>query len=107
MLEESIDHAEEDVAARLLAEARAEAESLIRQTERTLREAGQHLEAGEAEAIRTVIEGVRSAAAGPDYNHIRDLIDRLNQATTPLAQRIMSSSIKRALEQKTASEVVS
>ncbi len=107
LLEESIDHAEEDVAARLLAEARAEAETLIRQTERTLREAAQHLVAGEAEAIRTVIEQVRSTAAGVDYNRIRELIDRLNQATTPFAQRIMSSSIKRALEQKTASEIAS
>jgi molecular chaperone DnaK len=107
MLEESIDRAEEDVAARLLAEARTDAEGLIRQTERALREARDHLEPGEEPAIRAALEELRGRMAGTDYNAIRDHIDRLNERSTPFAQRIMSASLKRALERKQAEEVIS
>ena len=107
MLEESIDHAEEDVAARLLAEARTDAETLIRQTERALRDESRFLHAGEAGRIRDTIGGLCEVAAGTDYNAIRDRIERLNTASTQFAQRIMSSSIKHVLERKAVSEVAS
>ncbi len=106
MLEESIDHAEEDVAARLLAEARTDAQTLIRQIERTLRDAPEFVDGSEADEVRGAIATLRAALAETDYNRIRDLADRLNEASTPFAQRIMSSSLKRALEHKRASEVV-
>jgi Fe-S protein assembly chaperone HscA len=107
MLEESIDHAEEDVAARLLAEARTDAETLIRQTERALGDEAGFLHAGEAGRIRDGIDALREAVAGTDYNAVRDCIERLNAASTPFAQRIMSSSIKHVLERKAVSEVTS
>jgi Fe-S protein assembly chaperone HscA len=106
MLEESIDHAEADVTARLLAEARTEAETLIRQVERALRDGAAFLQEGEGEQIRTAIATLRAAAAGQDYNHVRDLIERLNEASTPVAHRIMSSSIRQVLERKAVSEVL-
>jgi molecular chaperone DnaK (HSP70) len=106
MLEESIDFAEEDVAARLLAEARTEAEGMIRHTERTLVQAVRLLEPGEEESIRAGIEALRALLAGTDYNRIREEVERLNDVSTPLAQRIMSDSIKGALERKSASDVV-
>jgi len=105
MLEESIDHAEEDVAARLLAEARTDADTFLRQIERTLAEAPEFLQSGEREAIDAAIAELRRATAGRDHDRIRDLIERLNAGTAPLAQRIMSASIKRALERKAASEL--
>jgi hypothetical protein len=43
---------------------------------------------------------------GTDYNRIRDLTDELNRVTTPLAQRIMDTSIKEALERKRVEDVV-
>ena len=106
MLEESIDHAEEDVAARLLAEARTDAETLIRQIERTLRDAAAFVASDEAVEVRGAIDTLRVALTGSDYNRIRELADRLNEASTPFAHRIMESSLKRALEQRRASEVV-
>jgi len=105
MLEESIDHAEEDVAARLLAEARTDAETLIRQVERTMRDAADFIETGEAAEVQGAIATLRGALDETDYDHIRELADRLNEASTPFAQRIMSSSLKRALEHKRAAEV--
>jgi molecular chaperone DnaK (HSP70) len=100
MLEESIDYAESDVAARLLAEARTDAETVIRQTERALRDAAGALEDDEEQHIRAAIAALREGLAGTDYNHIRDLAERLNEVSTPFAQRIMSASLKSALEQK-------
>ena len=100
MLEESIDFAEADVAARLLAEARTDAETVIRQTERALRESASLLEAGEDERIQGAIGALREAVAGTDHNGIRERTDQLNEASTPFAQRIMSASLRQALEQK-------
>ena len=102
MLEESIDFAEDDVAARLLAESRTEAATLVRQIERTLGESQAVLEPGEEAAIRAAIATLQSAAAGTDYDQIHALAERLNGVSTPLAQRIMTASLKRALENKTA-----
>ncbi len=106
MLEESIDFAEEDVSARLLAEARTEAEGMIRHTERTLRDASERLGEGEAKQIRDSMAVLQDLLAGTDYNEIREQIDRLNEISTPLAQRIMSDAIKGSLERKSASDVV-
>jgi Fe-S protein assembly chaperone HscA len=102
MLEESIDFAEDDVAARLLAESRTEAATLVRQIERTLGESQALLEPGEEAAIRAAISALQRGAEGTDYNQIRDLAQSLGDVSTPFAHRIMEASLKRALENKTA-----
>jgi molecular chaperone DnaK (HSP70) len=104
MLEESIDHAEDDVTARLLIEARNDGEALLRATRKALAErAG--ADASELAAIGAAMEQLETALQATDYNRIRDLTEALNQATTPLAQRIMDSSIKDALEHKRVEEL--
>jgi molecular chaperone DnaK (HSP70) len=102
MLEESIDFAEEDVRARLLAEARTEAATLVRQIERTLTESRALLQPGEEDDIRAAVAALQAAAEATDYDRIRELADALSEASTPFAHRIMEASIKRALEQKSA-----
>jgi Fe-S protein assembly chaperone HscA len=102
MLEESIDFAEEDVAARLLAESRTEAATLVRQIERTLGESRALLEAREEDAIRAAIATLQRAVEATDYNRIRDLAQNLSDVSTPFAHRIMETSLKRALEHKNA-----
>jgi Fe-S protein assembly chaperone HscA len=103
MLEESIDHAEEDVTTRLLIEARNDADTLLRATRKALD--GSALGTDERAAIDAAIARLEAAMRATDYNRIRDLTDELNQATTPLAQRIMDASIKQALEQKRVEEI--
>jgi molecular chaperone DnaK len=102
MLEESIDFAEEDVAARLLAESRTEAATLVRQIERTLVESAAVLERGEEDAIRAAVATLQAAAEDTDYNRIRDLAQALSDVSTPFGHRIMEASLKRALENKKA-----
>jgi molecular chaperone DnaK (HSP70) len=104
MLEESIDHAEEDVSARLLIEARNDAEALLRASRKAL--VGATVSASEQTAIDAALARLEAAMRETDYNRIRDLTDELNRATAPLAQRIMDESIKKALEHKRVEEVV-
>ena len=105
MLEEAFDLAEEDFAQRQLVEARVEAESILHATAKAERLHEQLLDAAERATIERAASELRAAVAGTDHNRIRDLIEALNEAGRPFAQRIMDASIKTALESKSAYEI--
>lgn len=105
MLEESFDLAEEDFTARLLIEARVEAETLLHTTERALEgHADQVTDEERAKLLETMKE-LRAACAGEDHNQIRDQIDVVNEAGRPLAERIMDDSIRTALASRSVDEL--
>ena len=104
MLEESFDQAEADVSARLLIEARNDGDALLRATRKTL--SGVTVDAAERAVIDAAIARLEAAMQETDYNGIRDLTEELNRVTTPLAQRLMDTTIKEALEQKRIEEIV-
>jgi molecular chaperone DnaK (HSP70) len=101
MLEESFDHAEEDVSARLLIEARNEADGILRATQQALARS----RPDERAAIEPLIDKLEAAMGQTDHNAIRDAVDELNQVSTPLAQRLMDDSIRDALSQKRVSDL--
>ncbi len=103
MLEESFEHAEEDVRQRLLIEARTDAESLLRVTRKQL--SATHVPTEEQAAIDRAVAALEEAMQGEDYNLIRDRIEDLKQATDPLARRIMDEAIRAALENKRVDEL--
>jgi len=105
MLEESFDLAEEDFAQRQLLEARVEAESILHATAKAERLHEQLLDAEERATIERAADELRAAAAGSDHNRIRDLIEALNEASRPFAQRIMDAGIKKALETRSVGEI--
>ena len=105
LLEESIDFAEEDIEQRLLIEARTEADTVLHATDKALSQNASFLQEGEEEQIAQVVQKVREACVGEDYDLIRDLTEELSQATTPFAQRIMDSSIQEALGEKQLSDL--
>ena len=105
LLEESIDFAEEDIEQRLLIEARTEADTVLHATDKALSQNAAFLQEGEEEQIAQVVQKVREACAGDDYDLIRDLTEELSQVTTPFAQRIMDSSIQEALGEKQLSDL--
>ena len=105
LLEESIDFAEEDIEQRLLIEARTEADTVLHATDKALSQNASFLQEGEEEQIAQVVQKVREACAGEDYDLIRDLTEELSQVTTPFAQRIMDSSIQEALGEKQLSDL--
>jgi Fe-S protein assembly chaperone HscA len=100
MLEESIEHAEQDFTERQLIEARTEAESILRATEKSLSQTEVAVPAEERRAIEKVSSALREAIAGRDYKLIRVRVDELDAITTPLAERIMNGALATALEGK-------
>jgi molecular chaperone DnaK len=103
MLEESFDHAEADVDARLLIEARNDADALLRATRKTLREAS--VTPAEREVVEAAVRDLEAAFDGPDHNRIRELTEALDKTTTPLAHRIMDASIQEALQSRRIEDV--
>jgi molecular chaperone DnaK (HSP70) len=105
MLRESIEHAEEDVSARLLLEARTEADMILKATEKALAEEGVEISAQERSAIDETVSRVEAAKAGNDHHRLRDEIERLNEVTKSLAERIMNAAVKVALKDRNLSEL--
>jgi molecular chaperone DnaK (HSP70) len=103
MLLDSFENAEADFAARLLIEARNEAESVIRATEKSLRSpefpavAEAEMGAGERERIDAALAALKAVLNGPDRELIQKSTLALNQATQHLAEVMMNRSVHAAL----------
>jgi len=106
MIEESFVHAEEDVASRLLIEARNEADTVIRATERALGQGSGLIGEDEAARIKEALAALKAARDGNDRNAIREATERLNQATLHLAEVLMDSALKEALTAKRVTEAL-
>ena len=59
----------------------------------------------ERHAIEGAITALRQAVAGTDYKQVRAFVDVLNQATTPLAERMMNRALATAFEGKQLDKV--
>jgi Fe-S protein assembly chaperone HscA len=103
MLLDSFEHAEADIAARLLVEARNEAESVILATEKSLRSAEfpgiatTELAAGEQKRIEQALAGLKHVLTSPDRDAIQQWTHALNDATRHLAEVMMNRSVQAAL----------
>jgi len=111
MLLESFEHAEADFAARLLIEARNEAENVIHATEKTLRSAdfaaidASELEPGERTRIESVLGGLEMVLNSSDRETIQKWTQALNDATQHLAEVAMNRSVKAALSGRNVDEI--
>jgi len=111
MLLESFEHAEADFAARLLIEARNEAESVIAATEKSLRApeyaaiAAEELAPGERERIDAALAALKAVLNGADKAAIDDRTHALNDATRHLAEVMMNRSVQAALAGKSVNEM--
>jgi molecular chaperone DnaK len=106
MVEDSFTHAEADVEARLLIETRTEADTVINHVERALRQAGRLASDDERASIETALAALRAARPGTDRDEIRERTIALNQATAPLADRMMEAAIKDAVTSKRADRLL-
>jgi molecular chaperone DnaK (HSP70) len=106
MLIDSFEHAEADFAARLLIEARNEAESVIGATEKTLRAsefravAAEELAPGEQKRIEQALAGLKHVNKSDDREAILMWTRVLNDATQHLAEVMMNRSVRAALAGK-------
>jgi molecular chaperone DnaK (HSP70) len=106
MVEESFAHAEADVEARLLIETQTEADTVINHVERALRQAGHIASADERAAIDRALAELRTVRAGTSRDAIRECTVALNQATAPLADRMMEAAIKDAVTSRRADQLL-
>jgi Fe-S protein assembly chaperone HscA len=103
MLLESFEHAEDDFAARLLIEARNEADAVIQATDKSLRAPDfaeiekSELAAGERQRIESVLAGLKMVLNSSDRETIQKWTQALNDATRHLAEVMMNRSVKAAL----------
>jgi Fe-S protein assembly chaperone HscA len=111
MLIESFEHAEADFEARLLIEARNEAESVIQATEKVLRRsdfdgvASELLEPGERERIEATVAELKAVMSGADRAAIQDKTHALNHATQHLAETTMNRTVREALAGRNVKDV--
>jgi molecular chaperone HscA len=97
MLEESMRNAADDMARRLLAEARVEAERLENAVTAAIATDGDLIDAAERRVVGTAIEDLRRAVQGTDRETIQEAVASLEQATRPFAERRMDRGIRQAL----------
>jgi molecular chaperone DnaK (HSP70) len=111
MLLESFEHAEADFAARLLIEARNEAETVIQATEKSLRspefaalEKGE-ISSEERKKIDAVLAGLKMVLNSTDRETIQKWTHALNDATQHLAEIMMNHSVRAALAGKNVDDI--
>ncbi|SFQ65946.1 Fe-S protein assembly chaperone HscA [Hymenobacter arizonensis] len=100
MLMDSLVNAKEDVAARLLIEARTAAEQLLYQVDNFTRKNRQHLTEEEVSTTAAKVEVLRTALTGSDRDPILKAMDELDELTRPYAERVMNISIQQAMAGK-------
>ena len=105
MLVEALDHGEEDLRARRIAESRVDASRILAATQRALDADADLLEAGERDRIQTTCAALEGAARGDDPRKMRAQLDALDDATKAFAARRMNRAIARAIEGKAVGSV--
>ncbi|MBX3212123.1 MAG: Fe-S protein assembly chaperone HscA [Labilithrix sp.] len=98
MLLDAIDHGEEDLAARKLAEVRVEASRVVASTRKSLTLDPDLLEPGEQARIEAAIADLEKAIAGADARRVELKIEDLDAATKSFAGRRMNRAIAQAIE---------
>ncbi|MDB5112686.1 MAG: Chaperone protein HscA [Mucilaginibacter sp.] len=100
MLMDSITHAKDDVAQRMLIEARTEGEQMVYTVERFLQKNSSHLSITEISETHQFITKLKEALTTGDKNKIHKAIDEINEFTRPFAERLMDTAISHAMKGK-------
>jgi len=111
MLIESFEHAQADFDARLLIEARNEAETVINATEKSLRRpdfaevTGGELTKDELAQIERALGDLKQVMAGTEREVIHEKTHTLNHATRHLAEVMMNRSVREALTGRNVKDI--
>jgi Fe-S protein assembly chaperone HscA len=106
MILESFEYAEADIEARLVIEARNEAETVLNATAKGIvDEQYASLPEEEKQEIAASTKSLREVMRGNNHQAIREAIERTSNATMHLAELIMNAAISRALKDKRVREI--
>jgi molecular chaperone DnaK len=86
MVKDAESHADEDKKRRELVETKNQAEGLVHTTERTLKEAGDKIPAGEREAVEQAITALKAVSGGEDVAEIKAKTEALAQVSMKLGE---------------------
>lgn len=100
MLLDSITHAKDDVAQRMLIEARTEGEQMTYTVERFLQKNAEYLGIAEIAATQKLVNELKEVLTGGDKDSILKKIDEVNEFTRPFAERLMDHAIGTAMKGK-------
>jgi molecular chaperone HscA len=100
MLLDSITHAKEDVAQRMLIEARTEGEQMVYTVERFLQKNADHVSIAEMAETNKYLTSLKATLTSGDKDAIHKAIDELNEFTRPFAERLMDHAISTAMKGK-------
>ena len=106
MIFESIEHAEEDVQAHLVADLKAEAESVLRYTARAMVNRPDLIPPPLAIQIAAAIEGLEAAIVLGDKESLEAAMEVLNESTAPVATAMMNEVLSVTVAGKTMDEVM-
>ena len=105
MLQDGFAHADDDMAARKLREARVEAERMVLATRAALAADGSLLTDDEQTAVRSLITSVQANAEGIDADAIERAIEALAEGTEAFAAARMNQGIRQALAGRRVEDV--
>lgn len=105
MLYDSMEHARDDMAKRLLAEARTEASRSLVAVEQALAEDAELLSASELETLQTEKKKLETCVQGTDRDAINAQAKKLEEAAEILAERQMDKHVGEALKGLNIGEV--
>jgi len=100
MLLDAMSNAQNDIAARALAEASTEGEQLLKTTERFLQKNAGLLIENELSETATAMQSLQLSLTMGDKNLIQSKAEILNEISSPYAERIMNSAVGEAMKGK-------
>lgn len=100
MLLDSMVHAKEDVAKRMIIEAKREGEQMRYTVESFLKKHGQLLSESEIHQTNDLLQALNHQLASGDKDQILTAIDAINEFTRPFAERVMDQAISVAMKGK-------
>jgi molecular chaperone DnaK len=92
LIKDAETHAEDDKKKRTLVDARNQADSLIYQTEKSIKELGDKIDAGLKSNVEDVIERLKKAMEGTDADEIKRLTEELTQTSHKLAEAMYAKA---------------
>ena len=97
MLRDSIEHAEDDVGARMLREQQVEAERVLEALEAALADDGHLLNSNERKVVDNAADKLNQLCKGDDLRAIKDAIADVDKSAAEFVARRMDGNIKKAL----------
>lgn len=106
MVKDAEEHAKEDESKRQSVETRNRADTMIYNTEHTLKDYGDKVPEADREAIEKAIENLREILKGEDIDQINAAIDELAQASYKLAEIMYSQAAEQQAEDEDVAQDV-